>query len=170
MEPGEQKRLYDIACLDGIKSRLSDYAAIIRERTKSEVEIVDAALKRVATAGETLSGGSAGGLDVLSGGVAYNKVFETGEHIIITNPRKHRVCLSCRSYGRCLIAMEAYFPIILNNSVIGAVGIVNDSYANRDKIAEDTASLVHFLSIITRMIAEDAAASKQGSQNANKKI
>lgn len=104
-----------------IQDTVAKYANIISSVIKVDVEIVDKNLCRIAGTGIYKD---AINKDISKEGYVYDYVIKTGEKQIIKNPGQHYLCKKCNHRNNCLEKMLVCTPIILNDDIIGVIGLV----------------------------------------------
>lgn len=115
-----------------IDGEIAEYAQLLTETLKVDVEVVDREVNRI-----TGTGYYENSPRVISDGVIYNEVLRTGRYIVIQNPRKHELCERCAGRDRCLDKLEIALPIIHNGRAIGAVGLVCATHEQKQRLMEN---------------------------------
>ncbi|PAB59651.1 sigma-54-dependent Fis family transcriptional regulator [Anaeromicrobium sediminis] len=136
-----------------MKDIIKKYSVVLSEVLKVDVEIVDSNLYRIAGTGKFSKE-----IDkyIYDSGYVTKKVIETSERILIENPGKDPVCRSCPNKESCEETFEVSTPIILNNQVIGAIGLVCFSKEQKIHIMENYNTFIRFLDQISDLISSKA--------------
>ncbi len=114
-----------------IQDTVAKYANIISSVIKVDVEIVDKNLCRIAGTGIYKD---AINKDISKEGYVYDYVIKTGEKQIIKNPGQHYLCKKCNHRNNCLEKMLVCTPIILNDDIIGVIGLVCSEDSQRNHL------------------------------------
>ncbi|MHB8033309.1 AAA family ATPase [Clostridium botulinum] len=133
-----------------IQDTVAKYANIISSVIKVDVEIVDKNLCRVAGTGIYKD---AINKDISKEGYVYDYVIKTGEKQIIKNPGQHYLCKKCNHRNNCLEKMLVCTPIILNDDIIGVIGLVCSKDSQRNHFIENFDSFIQMLYQISDFIS-----------------
>ncbi|NFP54193.1 AAA family ATPase [Clostridium botulinum] len=133
-----------------IQDTVAKYANIISSVIKVDVEIVDKNLCRIAGTGIYKD---AINKDISKEGYVYDYVIKTGEKQIIKNPGQHYLCKKCNHRNNCLEKMLACTPIILNDDIIGVIGLVCSKDSQRNHFIENFDSFIQMLYQISDFIS-----------------
>lgn len=132
-----------------IKDYAQDIAEIIKKVVEVDVTIVDSDNIRVAATGDyrTLIG------EKLVGKSAFKKSMEIKKTLIIDNPRLDEICLECQNRGRCIEFAEVCSPIILDDEVLGVIGLVALSSEQKQRLNSNKQNLIAFLNKMGEMLS-----------------
>ncbi|CBZ04783.1 putative sigma54-dependent transcriptional regulator [Clostridium botulinum H04402 065] len=133
-----------------IQDTVAKYANIISSVIKVDVEIVDKNLYRIAGTGIYKD---AINKDISKEGYVYDYVIKTGEKQIIKNPGQHYLCKKCNHRNNCLEKMLVCTPIILNDDIIGVIGLVCSKDSQRNHFIENFDSFIQMLYQISDFIS-----------------
>ncbi|NFJ05447.1 AAA family ATPase [Clostridium botulinum] len=133
-----------------IQDTVAKYANIISSVIKLDVEIVDKNLCRIAGTGIYKD---AINKDISKEGYVYDYVIKTGEKQIIKNPGQHYLCKKCNHRNNCLEKMLVCTPIILNDDIIGVIGLVCSKDSQRNHFIENFDSFIQMLYQISDFIS-----------------
>lgn len=133
-----------------IQDTVAKYANIISSVIKVDVEIVDKNLCRIAGTGIYKD---AINKDISKEGYVYDYVIKTGEKQIIKNPGQHYLCKKCNHGNNCLEKMLVCTPIILNDDIIGVIGLVCSKDSQRNHFIENFDSFIQMLYQISDFIS-----------------
>ncbi|ACA55441.1 AAA family ATPase [Clostridium botulinum] len=133
-----------------IQGTVAKYANIISSVIKVDVEIVDKNLCRIAGTGIYKD---AINKDISKEGYVYDYVIKTGEKQIIKNPGQHYLCKKCNHRNNCLEKMLVCTPIILNDDIIGVIGLVCSKDSQRNHFIENFDSFIQMLYQISDFIS-----------------
>ncbi|EPY2277742.1 sigma-54-dependent Fis family transcriptional regulator [Clostridium sporogenes] len=133
-----------------IQDTVAKYANIISNIIKVDVEIVDKNLCRVAGTGIYKNEINK---DISKEGYVYAQVIKTGDKQIIKNPGQHYLCKKCNHRDNCLEKMLVCTPIILNEDIIGVIGLVCSEEGQRNYFIENFDSYIQILDQISDFIS-----------------
>jgi|GEM_PF-709746 len=133
--------------LQSVREAAAAYAQMMAEVLHTDVEIVDDTLTRV-----TGTGVLRDNLRLVSDGVVYRQIFQTGQTAVIHNPRKNEFCVACTNRDRCLEKMEICFPISFEDKVVGAVGLVCSTNLEKNALMENIRSNLLFMGHVCDML------------------
>ncbi|APQ78057.1 sigma-54 interaction domain-containing protein [Clostridium botulinum] len=133
-----------------IQDTVAKYANIISSVIKVDVEIVDKNLCRIAGTGIYKD---AINKDISKEGYVYDYVIKTGEKQIIKNPGQHYLCKKCNHGNNCPEKMLVCTPIILNDDIIGVIGLVCSKDSQRNHFIENFDSFIQMLYQISDFIS-----------------
>lgn len=152
--------------MDNILWKMQDsvkrYAAVISQILKVNVEVVDLNLKIVAGTGQYEKQVNQNMSDE---GHIYKVVIETGIKKIIENPREHEICLNCPGRSNCIETFDMSAPIKLNGTIIGVIGLVCTTEAQKAHILENYNTFIDFLEQIVDLIALKALETEEQERN-----
>ncbi|MBP1925781.1 transcriptional regulator with PAS, ATPase and Fis domain [Sedimentibacter acidaminivorans] len=142
--------MYDLSC---ISDTVQKYANITAEIAKVDVEVVNFKLIRVAGTGifsEDVN------KDVSENSHVYKHAIKTGKRQIIYEPRKDIKCKNCKIKDECKETFEISTPIIMNDEIIGVIGMACSNEKSRDVIVNNLDSYLAFLEQISDFIVTKA--------------
>lgn len=129
---------------------LNQYAVVLSQILKVDVDVVDSNLNRVAGTGrykDTVD------LNISEEGFIYKKVIETGKQQIITDPRENEICGKCPRKEICNELLEMSTPITLEDEVIGVIGFVCFTEEQKTHIMANFETFSKFLDQIADLIS-----------------
>lgn len=134
--------------LKKIQRYVKQYAEVIANILKCEVEIMDENLVRIAGTGyfEKEIGKKCEGF-------VYPHVFISEESHVITNPKENELCLNCKHREKCTEELEISSPIFYKGKVVGVIGLVCFNTKDRDRIIENIESYLKFTEQISDFIS-----------------
>lgn len=136
-----------------IQDTVQKCADIMAQIANVDVEVADAYLTRVAGTGlfkEQVN------QDMSAQGHVYRHAMETMQVQIIEEPGRDELCRNCSIRQNCREAIEISKPILMDNELIGVIGLVGSSAAQRDTILKDRAVYLGLLDQIAEFIAAKA--------------
>ena len=136
-----------------IQDTVSKYADIISQISAVDVEVVDSDLYRVAGTGIFRDKVNQ---HMAQEGHVYSLVLKTGEQKIVYDPGKDPVCQTCRSKTCCKEQIEISMPVRLKQQIIGVIGIVGSTQAQKQRILSDEKLYLDLLEQIADFIASKA--------------
>jgi len=149
--------------LEPLRQRLSEYAGVISGFLKADVEIVGEDMRRIAGTGRFASPAA----PTISGGLIYRELFGENTYVIINTPRRHTVCAACPGISRCLVAMEAAFPLTYRERAIVAVGTVCDDYGQKEAMLGGIGAHVNLLNAVSGMLERELNLIEAGKAKPN---
>lgn len=135
--------------LRDIQTVVQSIAEAIATVLKLEVEIADADYVRIACTGKM----QIDVLKTLEGNLVYKTVKETKQPIIIRNPGFEEVCKMCPFFQNCIEMGEISAPIILNNEVIGFIGLMAMNNTQKQRLFKDVEGILSFLNKMADLLA-----------------
>lgn len=149
--------------LQDIQETVIQYANIIANVIKVDVEIVDANLVRIAGTGiykgkinEDMSGE----------GFVYKEVLHTGQAQFIESPGKHRLCAACAKRQGCDEKLEMCTPIKLKQDIIGVIGLICFTEQQKEHLLGDLDVYRQFLEQVAEFISIKAHEYQEVERNA----
>lgn len=149
--------------LQDIQATVIQYANIISNVIKVDVEIVDANLVRIAGTGiyqERINE------DMSGEGFVYKEVLHTGQAQFIECPGLHRLCISCVKRQGCDEKLEMCTPIKLHQNMIGVIGLICFSEQQKEHLLGDLDVYRQFLEQVAEFISIKAYEHKEVERNA----
>jgi sigma-54 dependent transcriptional regulator, acetoin dehydrogenase operon transcriptional activator AcoR len=144
--------------LVSIKDSVLMYAQVISTILKMDVDIVDEQMIRVAGTDKFYMGV---GKSIDNEGNAFREVLKTRETLIVENPGRDEVCLTCGSRFNCEEEYEICCPIVLGDKVLGAISLAAFDKETRADIVARQESYILFLEQISDLIAAKAVEHKR---------
>lgn len=126
--------------LKKIEEYVKKYARIIANIIEAEVEIVDENLFRIAGTGIFDNKE-----DELVDGVVYKEVIKSKESLLVSDPKKDPLCQKCSYKDECREKLELSSPILYKDKVVGVIGLVCITEAQKRKIINNLDSYLKFL-------------------------
>ncbi len=119
-----------------------------------DVEITDRDLLRVAGTGEFSRqlGNSLAGQ-----GRVHAHVLQIGATIIIEDPGHHELCYTCVMAKRCYATAELCCPISHGNTIVGVMGLVSRTQAQRGRLLDNARANVAFLERMADLLSAKIA-------------
>ena len=131
-----------------IQDTVSKYADIISQISAVDVEVVDSDLYRVAGTGIFR--------DKVNQHMAQEGHVYSLVQKIVYDPGKDPVCQTCRSKTCCKEQIEISMPVRLKQQIIGVIGIVGSTQAQKQRILSDEKLYLDLLEQIADFIASKA--------------
>lgn len=141
--------------LKQMQSSAIRYTAVISEILKVAVTIVDNNQVRIASTGHTTLDV---GKNMSERGHIVKAALETGELQVMKEPKSHPACQECRYYDSCRELLEIWAPIKVRKNVVGAIGFVCETAAQKRHIVKGFESDLAFLQQMAELIGLEAAA------------
>ena len=116
--------------LRDIRETLADYADLIARVAGVDVEVVDRDLTRLAGTG--LYAGAVGD-SIRSEGETCRHVMRIRRTFVLETPREHFICTRCPGRDTCRETLSISTPIIDGTEVLGVIGLVCFTDADRDR-------------------------------------
>lgn len=134
--------------LHEIQADVTQYAEVISQVLKVDVEIVDDQLERISGTGIF-----ARRVNHKAPGRIYRQVLNGGEHRIIQFPRQDEYCIECEARETCVETMEISTPIKYHNRNIGVIGLICTTDEQKANINLSLNSHVAFIAQISELIS-----------------
>lgn len=138
------------SALQEIQDTVRQYARIISQAIKVDVEIVDNCLVRIAGTGIYQDRINE---DMSEEGFVYRQVLTTGEPQVIQTPGEHPLCALCPKHGCCSEEMEMCTPIKLSGEMIGVIGLICSTPEQKQNLLGDFETYREFLQQIAEFIS-----------------
>ena len=132
------------------------YAEVISRVTGIDIEIMDSDMVRVAGTGVYAADVGASMVDA---GEIYKEVLRTHETVLVPSPRSHAICERCPQRDACPELLTLATPIVADDSLLGVIGLVCFTEADRNRVLQSLDSYIAFISFLA-----DALAHKVGVQ------
>lgn len=136
------------AVLQDIKDQIKNYVMVLAHVINVDVEVVDKNLKIIAA-----SHSSNELIGSCMKGNSYREILKTKKELIISNPGYHRICENCINTEDCDEVYEIGMPILVNDQIIGIIGLVCYDNDQRKVIVDNFSIYFKFLKQISGMIA-----------------
>ena len=146
-----------MAQLSDIKEFIKTVSEAITNSLDIESLIVDENL--------TIVAGTVDRVKAVSEGLM-QRVAETGQHIMVLNPRDDVMCAKCSEREECTETAGLDCPIILDGKVIGVMGLICRNYDQREKFITKRESLLSFVQGMCELISSKLAENKNTEYNA----
>ena len=134
--------------LHEIQADVTQYAEVISQVLKVDVEIVDDQLERISGTGIF-----ARRVNHKAPGRIYRQVLNGGEHRIIQFPRQDDYCIECEARETCVETMEISTPIKYHGRNIGVIGLICTTEEQKANINHSLNSHVAFIAQISELIS-----------------
>lgn len=132
-----------------IKDNIDRYTALISFILKADIEAVDRSLNIISKQkSDSIYENSCSDS-------VYNEVFETKRYVLLDNPRKNIICQNCEEKNRCLKKIEFGFPIMVNDDVIGVIGISSYSISLKESMIKEFDKYSSFINTIIALLEND---------------
>ncbi|WP_432667550.1 sigma 54-interacting transcriptional regulator [Wukongibacter baidiensis] len=131
-----------------IESFIQNVAEAIAAVIDIEVTVVDDNFTRIVGTGMHRD---MVGQKITSGSIAW-QVFESGKLIVVEEPRKDEKCRRCTIKDTCNEYAEILYPIIMNNKVIGVIGLIAFSDAQKERLMSNKHYLNPFIDKMASLI------------------
>ncbi|MDR2486468.1 MAG: sigma 54-interacting transcriptional regulator [Clostridiales Family XIII bacterium] len=152
--PDKTKRIGSVGGpLSEVRETVQKYAEIVSRLASIDVEVVDKELCRVAGTGIF-----SGNVNVSIAGEAniYRHTMRTGQVQFVADPRENALCEGCELRDSCVETIEISEPILMENEVIGVIGLVGSTEEQREKMLENRDIYLDLLNQIAHFIAGKA--------------
>lgn len=133
-----------------IKDDIIKYAENISQVINIDVEVMSKNLIRVAGTGLYRD---KVGENMYGEAYVYRKVLKTGKIVIITDPKKDKLCMNCLSRKTCSEVLEVSAPITFNSETVGVIGLIcfdekqkNDFLSKKDSYIKFLEQMADFIS------------------------
>ncbi|MBZ4662533.1 MAG: hypothetical protein JG776_215 [Caloramator sp.] len=135
--------------LKDIKDYAQNIAEIIKSVVGVDVTIVDSFNIRVAATGMYK--------DLIEKKIvdksAFKKAMELKKILIIDNPREDDICFECENKINCIEYAEVCSPILVENNVVGVIGLVALSEQQKIQLNNNKENLIKFLNKMSDMLS-----------------
>lgn len=133
-----------MAHLSEIKDFIQTVTEAITNSLDIESAVVDTNLTRIA--------GTVKGTKAFSNGIM-QRAMETGQSIIVLNPRESILCANCSGRNECTETAGLDCPILLDGKVIGCMGLICSDNAQRKRLIAKRESLLSFIEGMCELIS-----------------
>lgn len=141
-----------MSLLAGVQENCQKVAEAVASALKTEVEIIDNELLRVAGTGSVRN-------DVgyrLRRGFVNKHVINTGKPVFINEAGYHKICGLCPLKGNCFYRASIVYPIIASDNVIGTISLIAFDDLQKENLASNTDSLMEFIGRMADLMASKA--------------
>lgn len=143
--------------LKKIRPMLESVIKAISSVVKVDITITDGALNRIASTGQYI--------ELFDAKIEHESVFgyvlEHKKPIFVDNPRENEVCNLCKNKDTCKEYAEVCCPIILDDEIIGIIGLVAFDLDQRHEMIGNKDHLVDFLESMAALIASKISEERQ---------
>lgn len=137
-----------MSVLKKIQNYVKDYAWIIADILKCDVEIVDEELVRIAGTGQYSES-----INEPCKGTVYKHVFESKKSRILINPKEDELCSECEYKETCTETLEMSAPIFYKDKVIGVIGLVCFTEEDKKRLLKNMETYLKFTEKIADFIS-----------------
>ncbi len=137
-----------MSLLKKIQNYVKDYAEIIADILRCDVEIVDESLVRIAGTGQYSEN-----INEPCKGIVYKHVFESKKSRIIMDPKEDELCEKCKYKDSCIETLEISAPIFYKDEVIGVIGLVCFTEEDRRRLLKNMETYLKFTEKIADFIS-----------------
>ncbi|WP_294703213.1 sigma 54-interacting transcriptional regulator [uncultured Fusobacterium sp.] len=137
-----------MSLLKKIQNHVKEYAEIIAEILKCDVEIVDEDLIRIAGTGLYDEN-----INEITKGTVYKHVFESKKSRIVIDPKEDELCEGCEHKAYCTETLEISAPIFYKDKVIGVIGLVCFSEEDKRRLLKNIETHIKFTEKIADFIS-----------------
>ncbi len=146
-----------------IKESVMKYAQVISTILEMDVDIVDDRMIRIAGTNRFYQGINK---PINHEGNAFKRVLKTCKTLVVENPGKDEVCLTCDSRFNCGEEYEICCPILLGDAVIGVISLAVFDKSKKNDIVDKHNNYIMFLEQIAELIAAKAAEHRRFEEQA----
>lgn len=143
--------------LDKIQPMLESVIEAISSVVKVDITITDGALNRVASTGKYINNFDS----VIEHESVFGYVLEHKKPLFVDNPRENEVCTLCKNKDNCKEYAEVCCPIILDDEIIGVIGLVAFDVIQQSEMIDNKDHLVDFLESMAALIASKISEERQ---------
>lgn len=137
-----------LTALMQIKGFVQAYVEAVASVLETEVTVVDNEYIRVAGTGEYFSDAGKS----ISCGSFFETIMKTKKPGILRNACEEKSCMDCEKRQTCRELANLGYPIMLEGSVIGVIGIIAFNQKNREKLVSNSKKLEEFLKYMSVLI------------------
>lgn len=146
--------------LNKIRPMLERVIEAISSVVRVDITITDAALNRIASTGQYIKHFDS----VIEHQSVFGYVLEQKRPLFIDNPRENDVCVHCKNKDNCKEYAEVCCPIILEDEIIGAIGLVAFDKEQQQEILNNQEHLIDFLENMAALIASKISEERKREQ------
>lgn len=143
--------------LQQIQPVVQKTAQAIAEVIGLEVEVADNNFIRIAGTGKYSENCG----EIMNAGFVYHHVLQTGKLIMIEHPGFHILCEPCPNFQNCPEHAELAAPIILQEKVIGVIGLVSFDEGQTRHFIENKDWMVQFITKMAELIVSNVSGLSQ---------
>jgi transcriptional regulator with PAS, ATPase and Fis domain len=136
--------------LNALLPDLTRLCRIMSTVTGVDIEIVDAAMTRVAGTGIYAD---SIGKSLGQGDAIYRSAFAGGKTVYVDNPRDNELCLGCPDKAQCRERLNLCSPVTLNGKILGVIGVICFSEEDRQRVMAQKEVFLEFVEQIASVIA-----------------
>ena len=133
-----------------MREHAQSYAEVISRVTGIDVEIIDNAMVRIAGTGIYADGV---GASLTNAGEIYKEVVRSHKTVLVESPRSHAICERCPDRENCPELFSLATPIAADGSLLGVIGFVCFTEADRDRVLQSLDSYAAFISFLADALA-----------------
>lgn len=148
--------------LSDISEMVEEYAYLLSDILKMDIEVVDAKFKKIAGTGIFKNGV---GQNIECNGYVYKEAILTGESQIVTEPGKDKRCENCKDKENCKEEMGVSVPIKYGNEIMGVIGLISTSKKQNEKLEKNLENTLKFLEKIADFISVKVIEATEGFNN-----
>lgn len=151
-----------LSYLKKIQDTVVQYGKILSQMVNMDIVIVDSDCLRIAGTGFFEPE-----IDVYVGETAFvfNQVMRTKRQIVVENPGEHPLCTDCPRCHRCNETYEISAPILMDDMVIGVIGMVCMTQEQKELIQPRLTIYLEFLRQIAGLVASAAKEHLESERN-----
>lgn len=143
--------------ISGIKNIVNDVINAIHSVINVEVTVINKNGERVAATGKyNKEIGS-----IVAEGSAFSLAIKTGKSFVIEDPRVSEICTDCNRRDVCEEFAEVCTPIIVENEVLGIIGLIAFDREQRDSLLSNKRNLLNFLDRMAELIGTKVLEERQ---------
>lgn len=136
--------------LRDIDSIIHEYAYLLADILKLNVEIVDSNFYRIAGTGIFKN---KIGENIEGKGYVFSEAIKTGKSQIVYEPGKDDICRYCEERNSCKEYMEICVPIKYGNETMGVIGLICSTDQQRKHLQKNLTNILSFLEKIADFIS-----------------
>ena len=151
-----------VSYLKEIQDTVVQYGKILSQMVNMDIVIVDSQCLRIAGTGFFEPE-----IDNYVGETAFvfNQVMRTKRQIVVENPGEHPLCADCPRYHCCNETYEISAPILMDDMVIGVIGMVCMTQEQKELIQPRLTLYLEFLRQIAGLVASAAKEHLESERN-----
>lgn len=151
-----------VSYLKKIQDTVVQYGKILSQMVNMDIVIVDSDCLRIAGTGFFEPE-----IDNYVGETAFvfNQVMRTKRQIVVENPGEHPLCADCPRYHCCNETYEISAPILMDDTVIGVIGMVCMTQEQKELIQPRLTLYLEFLRQIAGLVASAAKEHLESERN-----
>ncbi|MBN2899496.1 MAG: sigma 54-interacting transcriptional regulator [Clostridia bacterium] len=146
--------------LNKIRPMLESVIKAISSVVKVDITITDGALNRIASTGQYIQLLD----DKIEQESIFGYVLQHKAPMFVDNPRENKVCNLCKHRMTCKEFAEVCCPIILEDEIIGIIGLVAFDKEQERAVIDNREHLIEFLESMAGLIASKISEERQREQ------